>query len=71
MAGKEEKRKRLVGATGGGEYAAVSPWTLRREAYKGRITSYKIGTRLLFDLNDIDEWLDKGRRPALSTHDAA
>ena len=62
----KQRDRRLVGVTVAGEYAGLSPWTLRRRAYDGRLTSYKIGTRLLFDIADLDQLIDSGKRPALN-----
>ena len=56
--------RRMVGVEGGSVYSALSPWTLRAYAYSGKIASYKIGSRLLFDLKDLDMLLESGRRPA-------
>ena len=71
MAAKQHGDRRLVGVTVAGEYAGLSPWTLRRRAYDGRLTSYKIGTRLLFDLQDLDKMIDEGKRPQLVTTSGA
>jgi hypothetical protein len=61
--------KRMLGAEPAGEYSGLSPWTLRAYAYSGKIASYKIGTRLLFDIADLDAMIEAGRRPALQSSD--
>lgn len=63
--------KRMLGAQPAAEYTGLSPWTLRSYAYSGKISSYKIGTRLLFDIADLDQMIEAGRRPALAKQDEA
>ena len=59
------RRRPLVDARAAGEYAGLSSWTMRRKAYAGEIASLKIGSRLLFDLDELDRFLDEHTRPRL------
>ncbi|MDZ7733982.1 MAG: hypothetical protein U5R31_13740 [Acidimicrobiia bacterium] len=40
---------------------------LRRQVYEHRLTSYRVGSRVLIDLDDLDEMVLSGRRPAERT----
>lgn len=47
--------RRLVSLAEAGEYADVSPRTLRRYIASGRLTGYRVGPRLVrVDLNELD-----------------
>jgi hypothetical protein len=59
-------RRPLVDARAAGEYAGLSGWTMRRKAYAGEIASLKIGSRLLFDLDELDRFIDEHTRPRLT-----
>ena len=43
--------------------SGVSKWTWRSYAYRGKIESYKIGSRLLIPLAEVRRVLAEGRRP--------
>jgi excisionase family DNA binding protein len=47
----------------------VRPWLterwLRQLVYERRIRFYKVGGRLLFDLDDLDRFAEQGRREAV------
>ena len=58
-------RRPLVDARGAGEYTGLSEWTIRRKAYAGEILSVKIGSRLLFDLDELDRFIAEHTRPRL------
>ena len=53
----------LVDAYAAGEYIGLCEATIRRKAYSGEITSYKIGKRLLFNLDELDRYIAEHRRP--------
>jgi hypothetical protein len=59
----------LVNVDEGAKRLAVSPWTLRSYAYKGVIASVKLGpasskgTRLLFEVDELDRFIAENRRP--------
>lgn len=42
-----------------------SRWTWRRDAYRGRIASCKVGRRLLIPVSEIRRVMSEGMRPAL------
>ena len=58
---------KLVNLTEAANLVGHSPWTLRSWAYSGRIASYKISSRLMFSLADLEVIVSKGRRPALDS----
>jgi hypothetical protein len=41
-----------------------SRWSWRQDAYRGRIASSKVGTRLLIPVSEIRRVLNEGMRPA-------
>lgn len=43
----------------------LSPWTLRGWAYKGKIASHKVGSRLMFDRAELDRFIKETERPRL------
>jgi hypothetical protein len=56
----------LVDAYEAGRYiGGASHWTMRRLARSRQIASIKLGGRLLFDLDDLDDYIDRNRRPRL------
>jgi hypothetical protein len=48
---------------GAGELSSLSPWTWRRYVYEGKVSSVKIGKRLLIPLSEIRLVLAEGTRP--------
>jgi hypothetical protein len=66
IAGARVGRRPPVDARAAGEYAGLSDWTMRRKAYAGEIASLKIGSRLLFDLDELDRFIDEHTRPRLT-----
>ncbi|MGH9652467.1 MAG: helix-turn-helix domain-containing protein [Bryobacteraceae bacterium] len=42
----------------------LSPWTWRRWAYEGKISSVKVGTRLLIPREEVERLMAEGLRPA-------
>ena len=52
-----------VGVDQAEEITGVSRWSWRRMAYSGRISSTKVGTRLLIPITEIERILAEGRRP--------
>ena len=55
----------LQGVQDAADNLGISPWTLRGFAYSGKISSVKIGTRLMFKSQDIDAFIEANTRPAL------
>jgi excisionase family DNA binding protein len=51
--------RRLVTIADGAEYAACSQKTIRRQIAVGRLTGFRLGTKLLrVDLNELDALLE-------------
>lgn len=46
--------------------SGVSRWTWRQLAYKGKISSVKIGTRLLIPISEVRRIIAEGTRPRIS-----
>ena len=61
----DRKERKYMGADPGAKYTGLSIHTLRSYAYKGVLPSFKVGTRLLFDVDDLDALIQAGKRPAL------
>ena len=51
-------RHRLLSLPEAAEYLALSPWTVRDLAGKGRLPVVRITRKLLFDLKDLDALID-------------
>lgn len=49
-------------------YLGLQPSTLRRWVYERRVGVVKIGRRVLFKLETLDELIRRGERPALRSH---
>jgi Helix-turn-helix domain len=52
-----------VGVDQAEQLTGLSRWSWRRMAYDGRITSTKVGTRLLIPVDEIQRVLAEGTRP--------
>ena len=56
----------LIDAYEAGRYiGGASHWTMRRLARSRQIASIKLGGRLLFDPDDLDDYIRRNRRPRL------
>jgi excisionase family DNA binding protein len=51
--------KRLLNAKSAAEYLSIGKSLLYDLAAKGKIPSLKINSRRLFDVNDLDDYVDK------------
>ncbi len=56
--------QRHVGVETAGAMTGLSPWTWRRWAYEGKISSVKAGRRLLIPVSEIERVMQEGTRPA-------
>lgn len=55
-----------IDAYAAGHYiGGASHWTMRRLARSRQIASIKLGGRLLFDPDDLDDYIRRNRRPRL------
>lgn len=48
------------------EYTGLSAWFWRRQAYDGLVESFKVGTRLMIPISEIERVMAEGRRPRLA-----
>ncbi len=60
-----EPQRKLRNLTSASDQTGLSPWTLRRWAYAGRISSHKLGTRLMIPQSEIDRLITESERPRL------
>ena len=51
--------KRLLNVNEAAEYIGTSPGTMYQKVHLNEIPYVKIGRALRFDVNDLDEWIDK------------
>jgi excisionase family DNA binding protein len=56
----------LLGVDQAGELTNPSPWTWRRWAYEGKVSSVKLGKRLLIPRSAVNKLILENTRPALS-----
>ena len=54
--------KRLYNIKEASKYLARSVWALREMYYSGKISCVRDGRRMLFDIADLDTWIDKNKR---------
>lgn len=58
--------RRLADATAAGLHmGGLSHWTMRLWGRTGRVSTFKIGSRLMFDLNELDRLIAESERPRL------
>lgn len=60
-----ETLKKLRNLTSASDQTGLSPWTIRRWAYTGKIASHKLGTRLMIPQSEIDRLITESERPRL------
>jgi excisionase family DNA binding protein len=56
----------LMGVDQAGELTDLSPWTWRRWAYAGKVSSVKLGRRLLIPRSEVNRVIAENTRPALA-----
>lgn len=56
---------KLIGVDKAEAIYGVSRWTLRRWAYDGKISSTKLGKRLLIPVAELERLVEEGTRQAL------
>ena len=56
--------KRLLGVEEAAQYLGIQKGTLYCWAHKRMISTVKMGRRLLFDRNDLDDHIEQGKRPS-------
>lgn len=50
---------RLLGVAAAAAYLGATVWAIRKLQWEGTISSIRIGQRLLFDLRDLDAFIEK------------
>lgn len=66
------KQRRLVDLAAAADHLGVSERTMKYLHDTRQVPHYPIGKRLIrFDLNDLDEYLDRGRVPAVTSRRSA
>lgn len=58
-----EESRRLLTVQKAAAQLGISVWTLRQMAYGGRVSSHKIGTRLLIAEDEIERVISESERP--------
>ena len=51
-------QKRLFSVEEAAEYLSLSPWTIREMGTHGRLPVVRLGRRVLFDREDLDQWIE-------------
>ena len=63
-----KQNRRLASAEASGRYmGGLSHWTLRAWGREGKVSTIKLGTRLMFDLDELDQIIAKNERPQLAS----
>jgi excisionase family DNA binding protein len=60
---KTNIQRRLYGVGEAAQLLGISIWTVRSWAYAGRISSVKLGSRLMVPADQIDQLITGGTRP--------
>lgn len=58
--------KRLYTVKEAGEYLGRSPWSIREMIWAGKLPCVRDGRRILIDIRDMDEWIEKSKVRELS-----
>ena len=66
MKHKEENHKRLISQKEAASYLGISYWTLRDLVFQGELAHIKIGRRVLLDLEDLEDYIQKAKVQHLS-----
>ncbi len=56
----------LLDADEAAKYVKLAPTTLRRWAWEGKVPSVKLGRRLLFRRESLEEFIKANERPAIT-----
>lgn len=55
-------RKRRVGLSEAAQYCGLAHRTMYKKTHRREVPHSKVGGRLFFDLDELDAWIDAGRR---------
>ena len=61
MKNDDKKQKRLISQKEAGEYLGISYWTVRDMVFRGDIPHIRIGRRILMDIKDLEEYIQKNK----------
>lgn len=53
--------RRLCSVAEAARYLAVSTWTVREMVWRGDLPHLRQGRRILLDLRDLDDWVDRAK----------
>jgi excisionase family DNA binding protein len=59
-------KRKFLSVADAEDITGISRWTWRRMAYDGRVSSAKVGSRLLIPAAEIDRIVQEGMRPRLT-----
>ena len=62
------RRRPLLDTRGAGTYTGLGERYIRRLRSERRIPCIRIGGRLLFDPDDLDQLIEEHREPAINSH---
>ena len=57
----ERLRNRLLNLPQAGEYLGRTVWSVREMIWAGKLPFVRDGRRILLDINDLDEWIEKNK----------
>jgi len=58
-------KRKLLSVGEAAEYLSIAEWTIRSWVSQRRIPVVKLGRRTLFDVNDLDQWIEQHKIPAV------
>jgi len=61
--------KRYLSMNDASEYLSLSKITLHRLIHAGKIPSYKVGKKRLFDMHELDQWMQSKKDKTKSTNE--
>ena len=59
---EKPERKRRVGLSEAAQYVGLAERTMYKKCHFRQVPHGKVGGRLFFDLDQLDAWIDAGRR---------
>ena len=57
----DKRKKRLISQKETAEYLGISYWTVRDMVFRGDIPHIRIGRRILMDILDLDDYIQKSK----------
>jgi excisionase family DNA binding protein len=59
---EKPERKRRVGLSEAAQYCGLANRTMYKKTHRREVPHSKVGGRLFFDLDELEAWIDAGRR---------